>query len=205
MRLPDDVTERFPFLEPLAEPWAPMPRVALIAWTVFYLFFFYELISNGAFPGLMDGVFVPIHEGGHLLFRLGGEFIMVAGGTFLQLFAPFALAVYFGFQRQVQGVAFCLFFMFDQFLPTATYMADARAQDLPLLTVGDAEYVIHDWNYMFGKLGVLDHDIQIATAFRAAGWLGMIGAVVWLVWRGINDVAPPDESGKKWLDKFDPI
>ena len=85
----------------------------------------------------MDGVFVPIHEGGHLLFRLGGEFIMVAGGTFLQLFAPFALATYFFFRRQSQAVAFCLFFFFEQFLPIATYMADARAQDLPLLTVGD--------------------------------------------------------------------
>ena len=91
---------------------------------------------------LMDGVFVPIHEGGHLLFRLAGEFISVAGGTFLQLFVPFALAAYFFFRRQLQGVAFCLFLFFEQFLPLATYMADARAQDLPLLTVGDAEYVI---------------------------------------------------------------
>ena len=60
----------------------------------------------------------------------------------------------------------------------------------PLLTVGDSEYVIHDWNYLFGKLGVLAHDTQIATAFRMIGWLGMIGVVVWLIWRGLNDVAP---------------
>ena len=80
----------------------------------------------------MDNVFVPIHEGGHLLFRFCGEFISVAGGTFLQLFVPFALAVYFLFRRQSQGVAFCLFFFFEQFLPIATYMADARAQDLPV-------------------------------------------------------------------------
>jgi di/tricarboxylate transporter len=64
----------------------------------------------------MDGVFVPIHEGGHLLFRLAGEFISVAGGTFLQLFVPFALAAYFFFRRQSQGVAFCLFFFFEQVL-----------------------------------------------------------------------------------------
>jgi len=78
-------------------------------------------------------------------------------------------------------------------LPLATYMADARAQDLPLLTVGDAEYVIHDWNYLFGRLGVLEHDTQIASAVRMIGWLGMIGIVIWLIWRGINDVAvkPP--------------
>ncbi|MGA9484016.1 MAG: hypothetical protein WBV48_18985, partial [Candidatus Acidiferrales bacterium] len=117
-------------------------------------------------------------------------FISIAGGTFLQLFVPFSLAVYFLFRRQSQGVAFCLFFFFEQFLPIATYMADARAQELPLLTVGDSEYVIHDWNYLFGKLGVLAHDTQIATAFRMIGWLGMIGVVVWLIWHGLNDVAP---------------
>ena len=81
----------------------------------------------------MDGVFVPIHEGGHLLFRFFGEFLNIAGGTLLQLGVPVALAIYFLFQRQAQGVAFCMFFFFEQFLPIATYMADARAQDLPLL------------------------------------------------------------------------
>jgi len=106
---------------------------------------------------LMDGVFVPIHEGGHLLFRMGGEFLMVAGGTILQLLVPFLLAAYFIVHRQAQGVAFCLFFMFEQCLPIATYMADARAQDLPLLSLGSGENVIHDWNYLLGKLGVLEH------------------------------------------------
>src|SRR5438105_10737839 len=74
---------------------------------------------------LMDNVFVPVHEGGHLLFRFLGTTIAVAGGTFLQLFVPFALAVYFAFQRQAQGVAFCRFFFFEHFLPAATYVADA--------------------------------------------------------------------------------
>jgi hypothetical protein len=54
--------------------------------------------------------------------------------------------------------------------------------------------VIHDWNYLFTKLGVLDHDIQIAATVRFIGWLGMIGVMLWLLWRGLNDVkeqAPP--------------
>jgi hypothetical protein len=199
MNLPDSLTDRFPFLEELAEPWAPMPRAALVAWICFYVFFLWQLVSHGMFPGLMDGVFVPIHEGGHLLFRFFGETISVAGGTFLQLFTPFALAMYFVFKRQTQGVAFCLFFMFDQFLPTATYMADARTQELPLLTVGDAEYVIHDWAYLFEKFGVLQYDTRIAAIVRSAGWIGMIGVCVWLVWRGLNDApvrkpAPSDAA-----------
>jgi hypothetical protein len=183
-------SERLPFLEELEQEWEPLPRAALVAWIIFYVLFLYQVGRGSGILLLMDGVFVPIHEGGHLLFRLAGEFIAVAGGTFLQLFVPFALAVYFFFRRQSQGVAFCLFFFFEQLLPIATYMADARAQDLPLLTVGDAEYVIHDWNYLFGKLGILEHDTQIASAVRLIGWLGMVGIVLWLIWRGVNDVPP---------------
>ncbi len=190
MQLPEAITERFPFLEPLEEPWAPMPRVALVAWVIFYAFVMIERVNHGSFPGLMDGVFVPIHEGGHLLFRMFGEFLCVAGGTFMQLFVPFALACSFAWRRQPQGVAFCLFFMFEQFFPIATYMADARRLDLPLLTVGDAEYVIHDWEYLFGHLNVLQYDTTIASAMRTMGWLGMLGVCLWLVWRGLNDVAP---------------
>jgi hypothetical protein len=70
-------------------------------------------------------------------------------------------------------------------------MADARAQELPLLTVGSGNDVIHDWNYLFGKLGVLAHDTQIASAMRVIGWLGMFGIVAWFVWRGLNQSAPP--------------
>lgn len=184
MRLPEEWTERLPFLEALEEAWDPVPRAALAAWLVFYVLFLYQAAHGKGFLLLMDGVFVPIHEGGHLLFRFLGEFASVAGGTILQLLVPFLLATYFLFRRQPQGVAFCAFFLFEQFLPIATYMADARAQDLPLLTVGDTEYVIHDWNYLFGKLGILQHDVQIAGAVRSIGWLGMIGVVVWLVWRG---------------------
>jgi hypothetical protein len=194
MHIPESWTERLPALEQLEEEWEPVPRAALVAWIIFYALFLYQAGRGTGILLLMDGVFVPIHEGGHLLFRWGGEFIGIAGGTFLQLFVPFALAVYFLFRRQSQGVAFCLFFFFEQFLPIATYMADARAMDLPLLTVGDTEYVIHDWNYLFGKLGVLQHDTQIATFVRMVGWLGMIAVFVWLIWRGVNEVVPQKNS-----------
>ena len=96
------------------------------------------------------------------------------------------LATFFIFQRQIPGTVFCFFFFFEQFLPIATYMADARARELPLLTVGDGDYVIHDWAYLFGKFGVLDHDIQIAHAVRVMGWIGMIATLGWMIWRGLQ-------------------
>lgn len=189
VQLPEALTDRLPVLQTLESDWDPIPRWALLAWSGFYLLFLYQAARGTGFLLLMDGVFVPIHEGGHLLFRFFGEFLNIAGGTLLQLGVPVALAIYFLFQRQAQGVAFCMFFFFEQFLPIATYMADARAQDLPLLTIGDGDYVIHDWNYLFSKVGLLQHDIQIAAAVRFIGWLGMLSVAGWLLWRGLNSSA----------------
>jgi len=191
MRLPDNWTERLPFLETLEEDWKPVARPILLIACAFYALFLIQA-ARGSGPFLMiDLVFIPIHEGGHLLFHYFGEFIGVAGGTLLQLGVPLMLATYFVFQRHVQGTAFCLFFFFEQLLPVSTYMADARAQQLPLLTVGDADYVIHDWNYLFGKVGLLQHDTQIAMMVRVLGWIGMLAITGWMVYRSLR---PENES-----------
>jgi len=185
VRVPETWIERLPVLEQLEDAWQPVSLSVLIVAGAFYALFLIQA-AHGSGPLLMiDLVFVPIHEGGHLLFGWLGAFLAVAGGTFLQLSVPFMLAIFFLFERQLQGTAFCLFFFFEQFLPIATYMGDARAQELPLLTVGDTDGVIHDWNYLFGKFGVLAYDIQIAHAVRFIGWTGMVATVVWMVWRSL--------------------
>jgi len=185
LHMPESWIERLPFLEALNEDWEPVPRAVLTMASAFYAVFLVQAARGSALAASMDLVFVPIHEGGHLLFRFFGEFLYVAGGTLMQVGVPFLLAIHFVLRRQVQGAAFCMFFFFEQFLPIATYMGDARAQQLPLLTVGDAEYVIHDWEYLFSKFGVLAHYTQIANVVRALGWLGMVAAVVWMVYRSL--------------------
>ncbi|MFZ0739434.1 MAG: hypothetical protein WCA98_02085 [Candidatus Acidiferrales bacterium] len=189
MQFPEAWTERLPVLETLEEDWSGVPRWALGAWLVFYAIFLFQAMRGSGLFLMIDLVFVPIHEGGHLLFSYFGEFLHIAGGTLLQLLVPALLAGYFAFQRQLQGTAFCLFFCFEQLLPVATYMADARAQELPLLTAGDPEFVIHDWNWLFGHLGVLNHDTQIAAFTRGLGWLGMLGTVAWFAWRSWKSAA----------------
>lgn len=187
--------KRLEFLDPLREPWQPVSKPALIAWLVVYAL--YLLYAARAQDGLfMDNVFLPIHEGGHLLFGyLGSQTLAVAGGTILQLFVPFALAVYFALQRQVTGTAFAAFFFFENFLNIGTYMADARAQVLPLVTVGSGEGM-HDWAYLFIKMGCINADITIGQATRALGWLGMLVVVGWLAWRGraVNSQQPTADS-----------
>jgi hypothetical protein len=178
--------ERFPFLEPLESEWRRVPLPALVLACTFYGFFLLQAAKGNGALLMIDLVFVPVHEGGHLLFSWFGEPLMVAGGTLLQLAVPLTLAAAFLLQRQVQGTAFCIFFFFEQFLPISNYMADARAQQLPLLAVGDPDQVIHDWNYLFGRWGLLSGDIQIAHLVRGLGWLGMIATVGWMAWRSLE-------------------
>jgi len=86
-----------------------------------------------------------------------------------------------------------MFFFFENWLYTATYMADARAQELPLVTTGDPDFVEHDFHAIFSNLGVLDYDTKIAAAVRILGWLGMLACIAWLAWR-LRSAQPVETS-----------
>jgi len=190
------------FLSPLRENWGPVSKPVRMGWVAFYGFFLLYALTDKSGYLLIDYVFVPIHEGGHLLFGYFGHTLMVAGGTLLQLGVPVMLAVYFAFQRQATGTAFCSFFFFENFLNVSTYMADARAQELPLITVGDPDFVEHDWFTMFGQIGVLEYDTKIAAVVRAIGWLGMIAVAVWLWWRTKTSAHPEGPQALRPCSRF---
>jgi|HubBroStandDraft_4_1064222.scaffolds.fasta_scaffold22436_2 hypothetical protein len=165
------------------QPWKPLSRPAVAAWLIFYLAFLaYAFNAHGGYL-FIDSANLVVHEGGHNLFAWFGPTLCLWGGTILQWMVPFLLAAYFFSQRQVAGFVFSLFFFFENWLYTATYMADARAQILPLVTTGDPDFVEHDFFRIFTSLGVLNHDTQIAAVVRTLGWLGMIGCVAWLALR----------------------
>lgn len=169
--------------------WARISPLILAILLSFFGLFLYQLVRGMELPRLVDSFFMQIHAGGHALFRVFGMTAGVAGGTALQLLVPLALAYFAMRRRQPQGVALCLFFFFEQFLPIARYMADAQAQQLPLTSLGRYDSVIHDWNYMFIKLGVLQYDTVIGALVQSIGCLGMIGVAGWFLWRGVNDLA----------------
>jgi hypothetical protein len=161
------------------EPWKSVSRPVLIAWLVFYAAFLaYAFNAHGGFL-FIDMANLIVHEGGHNLFGWFGPTLGLWGGTLLQWLVPFLLATYFFTQRETAGFVFCLFFFFENWLYTATYMADARALVLPLVTTGDPEFAKHDFNAIFSSLGVLNYDTTIAAVVRILGWCGMIAVVVW--------------------------
>src|SRR5580692_1341624 len=184
-------------------PWKPISRPALVAWLVFYAAFLaYAFSAHGGFL-FIDSANLVIHEGGHNLFRWFGPTLCLWGGTLLQWLVPFLLAVYFFTQRETAGFVFCLFFFFENWLYTATYMADARAMVLPLVTTGDPEFAEHDFHAIFSRLGVLDYDTRIAMTVRLLGWCGMIAVVIWLARqkpgrKGSSPLQAPDEEGTKF-------
>jgi hypothetical protein len=162
------------------EDWRPVARGAVVAWLVFYvLFLIYAYRMHGGFL-FIDAANLVVHEGGHMLFAWFGPTLCLWGGTILQWLVPLMLAAYFFRERQPAAFVFCMFFFFENWLYTATYMADARAMALPLVTTGNSDYVEHDWNRIFTSLGLLRYDTRIAAIVRLMGWCGMLASVTWL-------------------------
>jgi hypothetical protein len=165
------------------EPWRPLPRWTVVAWLIFFLWFLaYAFSKHGGFL-FIDTPNMVVHEGGHALFGWFGATLGLWGGTILQWLVPLLLAIYFFHERQVAGFVFCLFFFFENWIYTATYMADARVMELPLVTLGDPEFAKHDWNTIFTNLGVLQYDTLIAGIVRFLGWCGMLACTAWLASR----------------------
>jgi hypothetical protein len=168
------------------EAWRPISRWAVGAWLAFYLLFLvYTFQMHGGYL-FIDSANLVVHEGGHLLFGWFGSTIGLSGGTILQWMVPLLLAAYFFHQRQPASFVFCAFFFFENWLYTATYMADARAMILPLVTTGDPEFARHDWNAIFSSLGLLEYDTTIAAIVRTVGWCGMLACLGWLAARGMR-------------------
>ena len=125
----------------------------------------YDLAHLGR-GSLLDGVDLAIHETGHLVFAPFGEFVGVAGGTLFQLIMPLVFVGYFWRRGDRHAASVALWWVGQNGGHIAYYLADARAQELPLVGGGE-----HDWNYLLGRMGLLAHDQGIAHGVVALGVL----------------------------------
>lgn len=164
----------------LDEPWRPVSSFALVATSVgFALLWVLALTAEQGWIPLLDGVNLVFHEAGHPLFGvLGWEALTILGGTLMQLFVPLLVAGSFWLRRDTIGTATAGLWGFENLLNIARYVADARAQVLPLVGGGE-----HDWTELLSRWGCLVQDTAIAQGIRTVGWLGMLACWVWLAWR----------------------
>jgi len=178
------------FLEEHFGEWKSLPRGVGIAWLVaFALFLLYARSSGPAFL-FIDWANLMIHEAGHPFFSWFGSYTLtILGGTLGELIVPLLCAAAFFWRREIPGVAFSLFWFFENFLYIGVYMADARAEALPLVGSGE-----HDWNTLFTQWDLLLKDTAIGGATRTLGWLGMLAVCAWLALRTFRPATVDDVS-----------
>lgn len=158
--------------------WLPIKRTEVwLSVAAVCLLFTVIVFDDDGFVLLLDHANLAFHEAGHLFFGVLGTTLGLYGGTLGQLVFPTVAAVSFWHRRQAVGAALSGVWFFENLLNIARYMADARAQLLPLVGGGE-----HDWYHIFSRWGLLDHDTDVAAVTRTLGWLGMIGCFLWL-WR----------------------
>ena len=160
-------------------------------------FLAYVGVRHLAEPGywsIFMGLTLAIHEIGHILFAPFGETMSVAGGSLVQLLAPVAAAVILRRQRDWFGVAVAGCWLAFSLANLATYIGDARTGELPLVSVGEGDEVIHDWNYLLDLAGWLHLDASFARFTRVLSALALLLSTVfggWLCRRMMTSRAAP--------------
>ena len=162
-----------------AEAWQPISKIKFAAFSAGVLVIVLALVKSGS-QGvyLLDGANLLFHEAGHMFFGLLGPTMELYGGTLGQFVFPLVLVV--SFWRQGLAVSFAAgwIWFFENFFSVARYMADARAQELPLVGGGE-----HDWFNIFSRWNALYYDTTIASVVRICAWAGIGLAWAWLAWR----------------------
>jgi hypothetical protein len=158
--------------------WNQVPTQKLICFLVgIAIFALVVFTSEPGFVRFLDDANLVFHEAGHPVVGLFSQRLETYGGTMGQLTFPVVLAVSFWRKGEAISFAVSVIWFFENWLNIARYMADARAQVLPLVGGGD-----HDWARIFGRWHVMNHDTQIANVVRTTAWVGMCAACAWVIW-----------------------
>lgn len=153
----------------------PLPTWLYIAGWVFFVYLFWQILwfdvatNTNILVGGMYFVQFGIHEASHLaVMFLPSLLVALAGSvgeiafTSLILFACIKYKSYF-------AAIFASLWLMLALRSVGRYMADARAQAMPL--IGPGESVQHDWAYLFGQLGWLQADTIIGGITQGVGVL----------------------------------
>ena len=141
-------------------------RIAKLAFLGLLALYGVGLLRAPGAGSLLDSVDLAIHETGHLVFAPFGEVMGFLGGTLFQILLPGAFVAHFLRRGDRYGAAICLWWVAQNCWNISVYVADARAQELPLVGGGE-----HDWAYLLDAAGWLSQDLAIARAVHGCGVL----------------------------------
>jgi hypothetical protein len=178
------LNELFLFVKAGANPFYLGGRVIvfliILIWG--WRFILTPLESTYTAQSFMHLVNLPFHEAGHIIFSPFGRFIQVLGGTLGQLLMPLVCcAVLLLKTRDPFGASVAVWWFGESFMDIAPYINDARALELPLLGGVTGRDVVdyHDWEYILGKVGLLQYDHMLASLSYSFGILLMLCTFVW--------------------------
>ena len=133
----------------------------------------------------LHAILLPFHEAGHYaIFRWFGEFIQILGGTLAQLLMPAILAgALLVKRRDPFGAALFFWLLGFSVIDMAVYMHDAFDPKLMLLGgMTGQESDGHDWQNLFGDMGLLRRARGIGRFFGFLGMAMMLAALAWAAW-----------------------
>jgi len=133
-----------------------------------------DFTAGGSALRFLHGIDFVIHEAGHAFAFVLPRFFSVLGGSALQVLLPAVCALIFLHQGQLASFAVALFWTGESITDVAIYMADARAQALPLI---GGHAAVQDWNYLLGQLHLLGWTQSIARLTLGVGILLIVIAL----------------------------
>lgn len=151
------------------------------AWTL-WVWKDLDVAGGEAGSRFLHAILLPFHEAGHYaIFRWFGQFVMTLGGTLGQLLMPLLLAgALLVKRRDPFGAAIFFWLLGFSVIDVAVYMYDAFDPRLVLLggQTGQ-ESDGHDWQNLFGDMGLLRRARGIGRFFAFVGMAMMLAALAW--------------------------
>jgi hypothetical protein len=130
-------------------------------------------MPSGVILNFLHMIDLVFHEAGHVIFGFFGQFLGILGGSLNQVLVPAVCTGVFLARRQWGSASATLFWTGQSVADLAVYVADGRAMRVPLLADG----LIHDWNFVLGRLGLLYAAESLGTLTFGLGALVMLGAL----------------------------
>lgn len=139
-----------------------------------------------------------LHEMAHILTGFLPSILTAAAGSFSELLLGVVLIITAFKSRSYFAVLICSLWFMLASQSVGTYMADARAQKMDLVSLGGAmsgsETTIHDWHFIFSKLHILSLDTLIGGIVRFNGVVvGLLGLIfsAWLLYKMATSTSSP--------------